>query len=111
MRHPFVNKFKGRLEEKRVSEPIKIPFESKPLTVEEYKMLLYSEIEEKLTPLNTGKTSELSTYYESSISQSLPNNSRAQYFSNNCPLGRPDRYSPQRNANPPKPPCSPQNPK
>lgn len=45
MKHPFVNRFKGRLEERKVSEPIKIPFEADPLTADDYRALLYNEIE------------------------------------------------------------------
>lgn len=93
VKHPFVNRFKGRAEERKGNEPIKILHEAEALSVEQYRALLYCELEEKspLPDLISGKSSEMSTFYESSITHSLPNNSRQQFFANTSPLARLDR--------------------
>lgn len=64
--------------------------------MEQYRALLYCELEEKGTmpELVSGKSSEMSTFYESSITHSLPNNSRQQFFGNTSPLARHDRQKP-----------------
>ena len=93
VKHPFVNRFKGRAEERSSNEPIRILHEAEALSVEQYRALLYCEIEESgpLPGLISGKSSEMSTFYESSITHSLPNHSRQQFFANPSPLARHDR--------------------
>jgi len=39
--HPFIAKFRGRVEEKNSLQPIKILYESRLLEVKDYKKLLY----------------------------------------------------------------------
>lgn len=56
MIHPFVCKFKGRVEEIYNFEPIKIMNDSKRLSVEDYRQFLLSDIEEThYQDLKTGK--------------------------------------------------------
>lgn len=43
VKHPFVNRFKGRAEERRSNEPIKILHETESLSVEQYRALLYCQ--------------------------------------------------------------------
>ena len=42
MKHPFVNVFKGKVEEKKAEDFIKVLYDEKNLTPESYKMLLLS---------------------------------------------------------------------
>ena len=62
--HPFVNKFKSKIQINKKAQTIKIKHESKKLTTDEYRSLLAKEPQLKMQQdLKTGKTSEPSTYY------------------------------------------------
>lgn len=47
MLHPFVNIFRGKVEEKKGIESVKVLYDEKNLSPECYKLLLMSELEDK----------------------------------------------------------------
>jgi hypothetical protein len=59
-------------------------------------MLLRNELEDHQWKKSQAERSNPSTYYESTITQSLPNNSRQQFFETFGPLGKVNKFSPQR---------------
>lgn len=65
MKHPFVSRFKGKVKEKVPLSPIKIPFDSVQLSVDEYRNLLYSEIEQSnIFESNPIKGGTVSAFYD-----------------------------------------------
>jgi mitogen-activated protein kinase 15 len=47
LNHPFVSKFRGKVDEKVPEGPIRILYEIKQLNIEDYKKLIFGEVDEK----------------------------------------------------------------
>lgn len=97
MIHPFVSLFHGVVEEIKCTETIKILYDDRHLTSDNYRTLLMNELEEtSVWKKSQAERSVPSTYNDSVVTQSLPNNSRQQFFGNCDVFGRFNRFSPQR---------------
>lgn len=97
MAHPFVSLFQGVVEEINCTETIKILYDDRHLSPDNYRTLLINELEEtSVWKKSQAERSVPSTYNDSVVTQSLPNNSRQQFFGNGDVFGRFNRFSPQR---------------
>jgi hypothetical protein len=88
-----VSKFRGKVEEKLPTAPISILFEVKQLSIEDYKRLIYGEVDEKDIKLSEPTNSEEMIY------KTLPNDLGRNNIIPNYPWGNLERKSPLHSSN------------
>ena len=88
LNHPFISKFRGKIEEKLPFAPIKILYESKLLQVDDYEKLIFG-IEEKDVKVKEGHYKA-----EEMIYKTMPTDLGRNNMLNNYPWGKIDQTSP-----------------
>lgn len=88
LNHPFIAKFRGKIDEKIPTSPIKILYETNLLSVDDYQKLLYGDVDPK-----DFKITEVPVQNEEIIYKTMPNHlSRNSIISSH--LNKMERRSP-----------------
>jgi mitogen-activated protein kinase 15 len=94
LNHPFVSKFRGKVEEKLPEAPITILYEIKQIAIEDYKKLIFGEVDDK-----DFKVSEPTPNLEAMIYKTLPNDLGRKNVIANYPWGNLEKKSPLHSSN------------
>jgi serine/threonine protein kinase len=99
MKHPFLTRFRGRVCEKLPEKPIKIQYDRKLLTIDDYKSLLYGDLEEKDVVVDVRARGTEEAGMESNIYKTVPNHVGRNNFMHNYPWGNLENKSPMHTSN------------